>query len=210
MAEDAIDAVRQAELLSALADGVLEGEELAQALDLAAHSEAQRTWQLYQLVGDVLRAPELAAYGRNALAERVCAQLAQQALRLQTASEDAVGDAAEMVAAAAPVRTEAANAAQFHWKWIVGLASMATVAVVGWGVFGALREQGASAVPLAARPSAAPLVAVADPNGAAQPMLRDPRLDELLAAHQQYGYTPALQMPAGFLRNAAFESAGRR
>jgi len=36
MAEDAIDAVRQAELLSALADGVLEGEELAQALDLAA------------------------------------------------------------------------------------------------------------------------------------------------------------------------------
>lgn len=206
MAEDAIDAVRQAELLSALADGVLEGEELAQALDLAAHSEAQRTWQLYQLVGDVLRAPELAAYGRNALAERVCAQLAQQALRLQTAA----GDMAEMVAAAAPARTEAANAAQFHWKWIVGLASMATVAVVGWGVFGALREQGASAVQLAASQPAAPLVAVADPNGAAQPMLRDPRLDELLAAHQQYGYTPALQMPAGFLRNAAFESAGRR
>jgi Negative regulator of sigma E activity len=206
MAEDAIDAVRQAELLSALADGVLEGEELAQALDLAAHSEAQRTWQLYQLVGDVLRAPELAAYGRNALAERVCAQLAQQALRLQTAA----GDMAEMVAAAAPARTEAANAAQFHWKWIVGLASMATVAVVGWGVFGAVREQGASAVQLAASQPAAPLVAVADPNGAAQPMLRDPRLDELLAAHQQYGYTPALQMPAGFLRNAAFESAGRR
>ena len=206
MAEDAIDAVRQAELLSALADGVLEGEELAQALDLAAHSEAQRTWQLYQLVGDVLRAPELAAYGRNALAERVCAQLAQQALRLQTAA----GDMAEMVAAAAPARTEAANAAQFRWKWVVGLASVATVAVVGWGVFGAVHEEGGSAVPLAARPSAAPLVAVADPNGAAQPMLRDPRLDELLAAHQQYGYTPALQMPAGFLRNAAFESAGRR
>ncbi|MGE4378150.1 MAG: hypothetical protein AB7E10_12430, partial [Burkholderiaceae bacterium] len=105
-------------------------------------------------------------------------------------------------------RTEAANAAQFHWKWIVGLASMATVAVVGWGVFGALREQGASAVQLAASQPAVPLVAVVDSTGAQQLMLRDPRLDELLAAHQQYGYTPALQMPAGFLRNAAFESAG--
>jgi len=206
MADESNNAVRQAELLSALADGVLAGEELAQALDLAAHTEAQQTWQVYQLVGDVLRAPELAAYGRNALAERVCAQLAQQELRLQTAAEEM----AEMRAAAAPARTEAANAAQFRWKWVVGLASVATVAVVGWGVFGAVHEEGGSAVQLAASQPAAPLVAVADPNGAQQPMLRDPRLDELLAVHQQYGYTPALQMPAGFLRNAAFESAGRR
>ncbi len=205
MAEDAIHAVRQAELLSALADGVLTGEELAQAMDLAARTEAQQTWRVYQLVGDVLRAPELAAYGRSALAEKVCAQLAQQEMRLQTAA----GDAAQMWAAAVPTRPEAANAAQFRWKWVVGLASVATVAVVGWGVFGAVREQGAAAVQLAASQPAVPLVAVVDSNGAQQPMLRDPRLDELLAAHQQYGYTPALQMPAGFLRNAAFESAGR-
>lgn len=206
MADESINAVRQAELLSALADGVLEGEELAQALDLAVHSEAQRTWQLYQLVGDVLRAPELAAYGRSALAEKVCAQLAQQEVRLQATAEDA----AEMLAAAAPARTEAANAAQFRWKWVVGLASVATVAVIGWGIFGVVREQGAPAVQLAASQPAVPLVAVVDSNGAQQPMLRDPRLDELLAAHQQYGYTPALQMPAGFLRNAAFESAAGR
>lgn len=205
MAEDAINAVRQAELLSALADGVLTGEELAQALDLAARTEAQQTWRVYQLVGDVLRAPELAAYGRSALAEKVCAQLAQQEMRAQAVAEDA----AQMWAAAVPARTEAANAAQFRWKWVVGLASVATVAVVGWGVFGAVREQGAAAVQLAASQPAVPLVAVVDSNGAQQPMLRDPRLDELLAAHQQYGYTPALQMPAGFLRNAAFESAGR-
>lgn len=205
MADESFNAVRQAELLSALADGVLEGEELAQALDLAVHSEAQQTWRVYQLVGDVLRAPELAAYGRSALAERVCAQLAQQEQRPQATA----ADTAQMLAAAAPVRAEATNAAQFRWKWVVGLASVATVAVVGWGVFGAVHEEGGSAVQLAASQPAVPLVAVADPNGAQQPMLRDPRLDELLAAHQQYGYTPALQMPAGFLRNAAFESAGR-
>ena len=39
-------------------------------------------------------------------------------------------------------------------------------------------------------------------------MLRDPRLDELLAAHRQLGGA-ALQMPSGFLRNATFEGPGR-
>jgi sigma-E factor negative regulatory protein RseA len=42
-----------------------------------------------------------------------------------------------------------------------------------------------------------------------QTMLRDPRLDELLAAHKQYGGASALQMPAGFLRNATFEAPQR-
>ena len=54
----------------------------------------------------------------------------------------------------------------------------------------------------------APVVAVADADGQ-QVMIRDPRLDELLAAHKQFGSTSALQMPAGFLRNATFETPGR-
>ena len=57
--------------------------------------------------------------------------------------------------------------------------------------------------------SGAPVVAVADAEGGAQVMLRDPRLDELLAAHKQFGSTTALQMPAGFLRNATFETPSR-
>jgi sigma-E factor negative regulatory protein RseA len=40
-------------------------------------------------------------------------------------------------------------------------------------------------------------------------MMRDPRLDALLAAHKQFGATSALQTPAGFLRNATFEGAAR-
>jgi sigma-E factor negative regulatory protein RseA len=37
-------------------------------------------------------------------------------------------------------------------------------------------------------------------------MLRDPRLDELVAAHRQYHGATNLQMPAGFLRNATFDT----
>ena len=36
-------------------------------------------------------------------------------------------------------------------------------------------------------------------------MVRDARLEELLAAHKQFGATSALQEPSGFLRNATFE-----
>jgi sigma-E factor negative regulatory protein RseA len=47
------------------------------------------------------------------------------------------------------------------------------------------------------------------PQASASVMLRDPRLDELMAAHQQYGATTTLQMPAGFLRNANFAAPNR-
>jgi sigma-E factor negative regulatory protein RseA len=42
-----------------------------------------------------------------------------------------------------------------------------------------------------------------------QVMLRDPRLDQLLAAHRQSGGASALQVPSGFLRSATFEVPGR-
>ena len=40
-------------------------------------------------------------------------------------------------------------------------------------------------------------------------MIRDPRLDEFLAAHRQLGGVSALQMPAGFVRAATVEAPGR-
>jgi len=40
-------------------------------------------------------------------------------------------------------------------------------------------------------------------------MLRDPRLDELVAAHRQSRGAAALQMPARFLRNANLEEPQR-
>lgn len=43
-------------------------------------------------------------------------------------------------------------------------------------------------------------------NGSPQVMLRDPRLDQLLEAHQQAG---GVSLPAGFLRNATFERPSR-
>jgi sigma-E factor negative regulatory protein RseA len=208
----------QREQLSALADGQLQGDELAQALEFAAQENGQSTWQLYHLVGDVLRSPELAQHqhGTRSMVMRVRELLAQEPLhgRLQ--------ETAPVVAQIAhPVTAVAANASVFRWKMAAGFASLAAVAAIGWSSFAGLQGAGSSSAQLAAAsasvPAAAsvpaqsmapPVVAVAGNEGQ-QVMIRDPRLDELLAAHKQFGSTAALQMPAGFLRNANFERSDR-
>ena len=53
------DLKNHCEQLSALMDGELDGEALAHALRLAHDEESQATWELYHVVGDVLRSPEL-------------------------------------------------------------------------------------------------------------------------------------------------------
>jgi len=197
------------EQLSALADGQLQGDELAQALEFAAQAEGQATWQLYHLVGDVLRSPELALHqqGNHSMVMRVREQLAQEPMhgRLPEAAP-----AVEQV-----VRAEtavAANASVFRWKMAAGFASLAAVVAIGWSSLAGLQGTPSSGAQLAAAPApaqpVAPVVSVAGNDGQ-QVMIRDPRLDELLAAHRQFGNTSALQMPAGFLRNATFEAPAR-
>lgn len=199
----------QRERLSALADGQLQGDELAQALQFAAQDDGQATWQLYHLVGDVLRSPELALrqHGNRSMVMRVREQLASEPMHGR------LPETAPVVAQIArPETAVAANASVFRWKMAAGFASLAAVAAIGWSSFTGLQGTGSSGAQLAVAPapvqSPAPVVAVAGNEGQ-QVMIRDPRLDELLAAHKQFGSTSALQMPAGFLRNATFETPER-
>ncbi|MDH4465355.1 MAG: sigma-E factor negative regulatory protein [Acidovorax sp.] len=201
------------ELLSALADGELRGEELQAALDLCARDQSQATWELYHLAGDVLRSPDLARPVNSAFMSRLRDQLGQ---------EPSLANVPLAVEEPSVVRLgrvdEASNASVFRWKMVAGFASLAAVAAVGWtslaGIQGGTQGPASASQQLAAAPAATAttlnpaVVAVADADGQ-QVMIRDPRLDELLAAHKQFGSTSALQMPAGFLRNATFESPGR-
>ena len=184
------DVVNTQELLSALVDGELTGPELEQALALAEDAQGQANWQLYHLVGDVLRSPDLAHHSQHDLLSGLRAQLAQEP-PLQALSEPVAETAAETAAesvsaprvavasgvleqvqapalASAQQRDPAANASVFRWKLAAGFASIAAVAA----------QDGKTV------------------------MLRDPNLDALLTLHEQYGTRPSLQVPAEFLRNA--------
>lgn len=201
------DSLNNRELVSALVDGQLRGKEFARAVELIGETaDARAAWHDYHLVGGVLRSGErMAGGGDAAFVARLRLRLQAQGNLLQT------GAATDLPAHVAHVPGAlSANEANFRWKLVAGFASLAAVLAIGWSSMSMLDAQ-TNAAQLAQMAAQPVLVAqqTTGQGGEPQVMIRDPRLDELLAAHKQFGGTSALQMPAGFLRNATFEGAAR-
>jgi sigma-E factor negative regulatory protein RseA len=184
------------ELISALADGQLQGEAFARGVQAAtADARARQAWGAYHVVGEVLRT------GRAAAGTPPEAFLARLRERLQEEGPLA----APALASAQPVqRAPQAPANDWIWKLAAGVASVAAVAAVGWNLAGGMAPAAQPQLAAAPVPSAA-AVAAASPAS----MMRDPRLDDLLATHRQFGATSVLQTSSGFLRNATFQAPGR-
>lgn len=203
--------------VSALMDGQLHGTEFAQVVEAVQRDPQLRaTWQTYHLVGDLLRQAEAGLPQRAVgdLAARVAARLAAEPMPgpFGPATVAVVVDPADAVARTpaagagaisrpahqSPQQPDrnAANDPVWRWRAVAGVATAVAVGAVGWHLL-------STAV---TNPAPAPVLAKTEPP---RQMLRDPRLDELLAAHEQSAGISALQMPAGFLRNATFEGRGR-
>jgi sigma-E factor negative regulatory protein RseA len=216
------------EQVSALADGDLREDEFAQVIErVCSDDDLRATWRTYHLVGDILRSG----------AHSACSDTSKFLSRLQSrlAADPSSAELAPYTEAPVLHRAEAANEPVFRWKLVAGAASLAAAAAIGWNWIGGgnaapvtaevAQEQSqqqqqrqqqqpqVSGSILAASgssgraPSALAPMRVVVGNGAPQVMLRDPRLDQLLEAHQQAG--GASQMPSGFLRNATFDGPSR-
>lgn len=204
------------ELISALLDGEVSAVELGRAVEAAGQMpQGLAVWHSYHVVGEALRghAPAAECADGSFLAR----------LRGRLAEESAGGAPRPLFPAATtqatpPARTESANDAVVRWKMLAGAASLAALAIMGWHVASlqtpaeTLAAASVRGVQSTATPVAG-LVTVPAAGAALaqtpQVMLRDARLDALVAAHKQYGGTSALQMPAGFLRNATFDGSER-
>lgn len=195
------DTMDSKESISALADGELRGAAFAQTVEVVcAGGEAMASWHAYHVIGEVLRSAD-ARIGRPApeFLERLSARLAQeQPLRPAIGGQPA------------PRAVPAANDETFRWKLVAGLASFAAVGAIGWSVVAGGSPAAQPQLAVAPQPAsaAAPATVLARTEGG-QVMIRDPKLDELLAAHRQLAGASALQMPAGFVRSATFENHGR-
>ena len=188
---DAMDKMDNQELISALADGQLQGEAFALGVQAAADARGREAWCAYHVVGEVLRTGRASA---GTPPEVFLARL-QRRLREE-----------QPAAASLPLQRPAELAARepandWVWKLAAGVASMAAVAAVGWNMWGA------GTLPAQPQLAAAPAAAVVEASVA--PVARDPRLDKLLAAHRQLGGATALGTTSGFLRNATFEGPAR-
>lgn len=197
------------ERVSAMVDGQLLGEEFARAVDVLAETpEARHTWDTYHIVGEVMRSAgaPVRAHDPDFVAR----------LRLKLAKESpeliAISPLIERDRGLNDLKTSAAN--DSWWKRVAGLASIAMVGMLTWqGVAllgqGVARQANAPLAQLSTPASQVVPVALVTADGASALMIRDPQLDALLAAHRQMGGATALQMPAGFLRNATFNEGKR-
>ncbi len=194
-----------------LVDGRLTDADGATALQtVLSDPQALQAWHAYHVIGDVLRSPELAPRQDDfAFLAKLELRLAQEPARPQVV-ELAGPLVAPIVAVPALAGTgqQPANAAVFRWKVLAGVACAAFVGVLGVNLWmQPAVGKDAQMASHAADPAAAPLVVATQANGGA--MIRDPRLDELMAAHRQLGGHSALQVPAEFLRNATYEGSNR-
>ena len=195
------------ERLSALMDGALEGEDVARALDAFTNDvSVDDTWDTYHLVGQAMRA------SGEPLQAHDPAFLARLRLRLAEETPESVA------VSPLPIRAEGQKAFKEAandpwWRRVAGLASVAVVGLLAWqGLVWMGPGQPTEAT--LAQQSAAPVTrgtpqALVSVDGGSPLMIRDPQLDALLAAHRQVGGATALQMPAGFLRNATFSEDKR-
>lgn len=201
--------------LSALVDGEADEADWAHLLTAQTRSDSLADWHSYQVIGDVLRtsAPAMSQRAPQDFLAGFHARLQADASHMQATpvaqATPAVPDLpAAPVASVAHVRAPAANDALFRWKLVAGVASLAAVMAVSWTVLGTVPGTSGAAGQLAAsgNPSGSAAVVVNTVQG---PVLRDPQLEALMAEHRQYGGMSALQMPAGFLRNATYDANGR-
>lgn len=197
--------MQTSELMSALADGQLDGEDFAAALHASRHDDgAMACWDTYHLIGDALRSPSHGNGVRgadSAFLSRLNQRLAQEAV-VGAPLRSTPPTVHEPTPGLSPDRGQASNDGNFRWKLVAGFASLAAISAIAWNASSLLSP--AAAPQLALAPVAPQQVVVASPQG---PMVRDARLEELLAAHKQLGGTSALQEPSGFLRNATFETS---
>ncbi|MDO9437403.1 sigma-E factor negative regulatory protein [Hydrogenophaga sp.] len=200
------------QVLSALVDGEVADEEMSALF--ASEDEAEGVlakWHSYQIIRDSLRGDGAA----GSVAQAPGDFLAGLRARLESEKPPVVISGASGMPAR--VHVPAANDAVFRWQLVAGLASLAAVMAVSWTVLSG-SPSGADAVapqlavvstPAATiTPTAQGSTTVVVSTGQG-PLIRDARLEELLAEHRQNGGMSALQMPTGFIRSATYDAAGR-
>lgn len=183
------------EQLSALHDGHLSAEMAAALVRQSLRDESiMQQWRSMSAIGNVLREQQTGLVAQNIVTHN------------HVAIQSAVVD-----------RQEAANDGVFRWKMVAGLAVFAAVGSLAWGLLGnsgagvgdqmAASRQLQNAPATANGTSAQSLITVGGQiAGQEVMMIRDPRLDELLAAHKQFGGSSALHQAAGSLRSVSIGS----
>jgi sigma-E factor negative regulatory protein RseA len=204
--------LQNGEFLSALADGELRREELPALFDACEDDvTASERWNAYHRIGEALRSPGSTVQSADfAFLARLNQQLMNEpsfgTVPQVSTPHSSLDSTPIPIVNAGERRGPAANESTFRWKMVAGFACAVAVSAMAWSVNGLMLPAAGpqlAQAETAAESATAQQVVVASPQGL---MVRDARLEELVAAHKQLGATSALPVPSGFLRNAIFET----
>lgn len=185
------------EQISSLTDGHAADVDWTVLLDAYADSpQVRECWSAYHVIGAALRQSSEPSVPSSAVFVSAVME------RVRTEQPPVLAASLPL----ATVRSAAANDGVFRWKMLAGMASVVAVVAVAWQMLAS------PSAPVGSQwaqqsPGLSGFQQVPRPDGSV--MLRDAQLDELMAAHRQSGGMSALQVPAGFLRNATYESPQR-
>ena len=175
------------EQISAFADNELSDGHLDVTLAALRQQEGRDTWNLYHQIGDALRSDDLNAQVNTDLTSRIFASL----------------DAEPTIMVAAKQRVSVAKQDVIKRFAMPGMA-VAAVAVAAFLTVPQMMTQNAPVIasnpaPIVLASATPDKVTVASQDG---DVLRDPRIDEYLLAHQRF--SPSVYSTAQYARSATF------
>lgn len=188
------------EQISAMVDGELSDAQVEQLMALLRTPQGRAAWEDFHRIGDILRTGDMAFAMSDDFGARMSARLeaepiivAPAAIRPAQVQRHAESDSP--VAGRKYLRFAIPGAA---------VAAIATAVIVATpNLMVAHKDmQGGRATPAALAASAPAIEAAGAPNAQDGVVLRDPRIDEYLLAHQRF--SPAVFSNAQYARSASF------
>lgn len=202
------------EQISALADGELTAQHLDVALAALRQPEGRADWEIYHQIGDVLRSDDMAIQMSSGFAARMAARLEAEPVLVAPVAHVLPANADRDMGVAQTANGLPAGARNSLWRLpnMIAAAAVATVAFVATPQLmvaltgeAAVSESTASAVPVQpveAISSGAPVLTANTTTMPEGVILRDPRIDDYLLAHQRF--SPSVYSSAQYARSATF------
>ena len=202
------------EQISAFADGELDDVQVEALLAALHHEEGRAAWETYHQIGDVLRSDDIAITLSDGFSASVAARLTKEPAILAPAAT-----AVKTVSGQSQTGPQNARASGMKRFGMTGIVA-AAAAVFAFTVAPQLMTKSDSSVPAASTVAvstnsaasvpvasvssmaASQVAAVAPAPTQDSVVLRDPRMDEYLMAHQRF--SPSVYSSAQFARSATF------
>lgn len=209
------------EQISALADGELTDRQVEAALAALRQAEGRADWEIYHQIGDVLRSDDMAVKMSPGFTARMAARLELEPAIVAPTNNPVLPEEHAVGVARFSASVNMVSSRARRWA-IPGMiaAAVASVAFVATPqLMVAMKSQPApsgSETMVASAGTAQPIkvsgtasttgqFAAVSSTAAGEVVLRDPRIDDYLLAHQRF--SPSMYSTAQFARSATFETA---